>query len=423
MIRYSFGAILASLSLVFAPTWAEAVIVNIEISTEGEPVPGTIITFETEEGEEIPPIEVTELTEEPGSPPELETPLESQPAVPTASSAETEDATPAEETNVTDVTSGSGTKLELPDTFVGKGVVVVVRKDDTLIKREPITLEEGSSDIDIEAYDPADAELGIDFSQPKQCQRGERCDYEIAVTNEGNGIYTGPLFLGGQLHGTLAEPDGEEEWWCRNAGGGRQFCFIQASLEPGASKTWTLSAQLPKRISQSANNCLEIRKLDEGPSGRTDPLVQAVQAGLAAKGISTGRPDGVAGPATRAAMAKYIDQAGLEPSADQAAVFESLFGLSLGRHARLEVSTGKDCENLNLTPQPQTVTKEPKGKSTASKKSGTTSKSSSSNTTSSEARKKERRKRALSTGIGIGIGIGIGAATKGSNKSGRHNRN
>ena len=421
MIRHIVGAILALSAYALGTTWADAVTVNVEISTEGEPVPGTTITFETDGGEDIP-IELTELTEELEPSPEFES---SQPATSEpVTSNETPDETPAlEETDTAGVTPGRGFKVELPDTVVGTGVVVVVRKDDELIKREAVTVEEDSPDIAIEAYDPADAELGIDFSQPKTCGRGERCDYEIAVTNKGNGIYTGPLFLAGQLHGTVAEPNSEEEWWCGSSGGGRQFCLVHASLEPGASKRWTVSAQLPKRIAQSASNCLEIRKLDEGPSGRADPLVQAVQAGLAAKGVGTGLPDGIVGPATKAAMAKYIEQVELEPSADdQAAVFEALFALSPARLARLEVSTGEDCETLDLTPQPQTVTREPKGKSTASKKSGSKPKSSGTKPTPSETSKRERRKRGMDAAIGVGIGIGTGLATKGSKKSSGHHR-
>ena len=113
----------------------------------------------------------------------------------------------------------------------------------------------------------------------------------------------------------------------------------------------------------------------------------------------------------------------METSADQAAVFESLFGLSPARLARLEVATGKDCKKLDLKPQPKTVTREPKGKSTTSKKSGTTSKTSSKKTSTTDTQKKERRKRALGTAIGIGVGIGAGMATQGSSKSGKHHRN
>ena len=415
MIRHIVGAILALSAYAWATTLAQAVIVNIEISTEGEPVPGTTITFETEDGEEIPPIELTELTEEPEPAPDSQS---SEPGT----SDETQDETPArEETDTAGVTPDRGFKVRLPDTMLGKKVVIIVRKDDELIKREPVTMDEEKPDIAIEAYDPADTELGIDLSQPEKCERGQKCDYQIAVTNNGDGIYTGPLFLTGKLYGKAAEPADESEWLCRDAGSGQQICLNRVSLEPGGSQSWTISAQLPKRISKGASNCLEIRTLDEEPSGRSDPLVQAVQVGLATKGINAGRPDGVAGPTTRAAIAKFIEREGLEPSANQSDVFETLFGLSPARLARLGISTANDCEKLDLTPQPQTVTKEPKGKSTASKKSGTTSKSSSSKTTSSEARKKERRKRALSTGIGIGIGIGSGMATKGSKKnSGQH---
>ncbi|HUS95208.1 MAG TPA: hypothetical protein VMX97_00550, partial [Hyphomicrobiaceae bacterium] len=112
MIRHIIGAILALSAFAWATTWAEAVTVNVEISTEGEPVPGTTITFETDDGEDIP-IELTELTEELEPSPEFES---SQPATSEpVTSNKTPDETPAlEETDTAGVTPGRGFKVELP---------------------------------------------------------------------------------------------------------------------------------------------------------------------------------------------------------------------------------------------------------------------------------------------------------------------
>jgi hypothetical protein len=412
MIKRSTGIILGFCAYAWATTSAGAVVVDIDVRTEGEPVPGATISFETQEGEEIPPIELTELTEEPEPSSKSETP---EPAVSGQPQGEQ-----AEEASVPQagVEPGAvegpreGFRVQLPDTILGKDMVVLVHKDDKLIKRETVTVDKDSSAIAIEAYDPADAELDFDLSQPKTCRRGDECDYQIAITNKGDGIYVGPLFLIGQLYGTVVEAADKNEWWCRYAGGGRQICLTYASLEPGGSQNWTVSARLPKRVSQNASNCLEISTLGEAPRGRSEPLVQAIQAGLATKGIDAGRPDGVMGPTTQAAVAQFVQKEGLEASTNQNGVFDALFGLSPERLARLGLSKAKDCEKLALMSEPRTVSKEPKGKPSVSKQPGPKH-------TVTESQKKERRKRALGTAIGVGIGIGAGIAT---HKGGGHER-
>ncbi len=352
---------------------AGAVTVDIDVQSEGEPVPGTTISFETPDGKEVPATEVTELVEEDKP---AETPQQDQPPAqtPPAESETTAAETPAKqppaktepetepEPEVAEVPY-TPFRADLPDTFIGQDIIVVVRKGDELIKREPVRVDPEKPKVDIEAYDPADANLVVETKQPKTCRRGRDCAQHLSVTNTGNGIYTGPVFLTGMLHGTPRSAGEEEnQWTCGYAGGGRQLCQNDVSLQPGETAKWDVTVRLNGKISQQASSCLSVTGLAGQPEGRRDPLLQAVQLGLAKRGINTGRPDGIMGPKTEAAIGRHLEQSELEETSTLPQIFQSLYGISPARLARLGTPEDESCTKLSLLKEKPRVARKKKKK-------------------------------------------------------------
>jgi peptidoglycan hydrolase-like protein with peptidoglycan-binding domain len=167
---------------------------------------------------------------------------------------------------------------------------------------------------------------------------------------------------------------------------------------------------LPGRISQNTSNCLEISRRDEELSGRSEPLVQAIQLGLSAYGLNSGRPDGIKGPKTEAAIGQFADRQGLDPTASLESVFTALFGMRPDRMARLGLAAAKDCAKLALVPPPK------REKPRVSK----TRKPQRSYDDYDEA--DEARDEAIDRAIGIGIGIGLGVLGDRMHRDRRHDR-
>jgi len=331
---------------------ANAVIVDIDIKTEGEPVPGASISFRTPGGEDVPVIQITAVTDEEDPKREVEKdPPTARDKEGTSGTdrADDEDKPQRETDRNNDDPNPGGYRVELPDNFVGQDLIIVVSRDDEVVKRDPVRVDHGKSRVSIEAYDPIDAGLSIQLSQPKKCRRGNKCDYQLEVQNEGAGIYRGPLFLTGVLHGTLLESDKEGDWQCAYSGRGKQICHNQVSLQPGTKQSWSLDFRLPERMSQRASNCLQIDVFNQQSSGRVSPLLMAVQFGLAERGFEVGRPDGIMGPRTEAAMQQFAERDGGGTSEDLPGMFKALFGLSPDRLGRLGISSGKNCQRVALS--------------------------------------------------------------------------
>jgi len=320
---------------------ANAVIVDIDIKTEGEPVPGASISFRTPGGEDVPVIQITAVTDEEDPKREVEKDPPS-----------TRDQEDTSGTDRPDDPNG-GYRVEVPDDFVGQDLIIVVSKDDEVVKRDPVRVDRDTSRVSIEAYDPVDAGLSIQLSQPRKCRRGKDCDYQVEVQNQGAGIYKGPLFLTGVLHGTLLGSGKEGDWQCAYSGRGKQICHNQVSLQPGTKQSWSLGFRLPKRMSQRASNCLQIDVFNQQASGRVNPLLMAVQLGLAERGFEVGRPDGIMGPKTAAAMQQFAERDGSGTAEDLPGMFKALFGISPDRLARLGISGGKNCQRVALFSPPR----------------------------------------------------------------------
>lgn len=351
-----------SAGLLLAPP-ADAVIVDIDIETEGEPVPGASISFRTPDGKKVPDIQVTAVPEEPEEVEEDEPgrvvvldipPVRVDEEKPETKRPERE-SDPQRETDPDkpDKPRPGRHRVDLPDNLIGRDLVVVVTKDDEVVKRDPVRVDKETSRIAVEAYDPVDASLSIKLAQGKKCRRGKTCNYKLEVQNDGAGIYKGPLFLTGVLHGTVRGSGEQDGWQCAYSGRGKQICHSQVALQPGASQSWVLGARLPKRMSQRASNCLEIDVFSQRVTGRVNPVLMAVQLGLVGQGLKVGQPDGIMGPKTEAALRQYTGRDGYEGSDDLADVFKALYGLSPARLGRLGISGRKHCKRVALFAAPK----------------------------------------------------------------------
>ena len=363
MKQHGFSWVLAMSVGMALATPANAVIVDIDIETEGEPVPGASISFRTPDGRKVPDIQVTAVPEEPeqdeGDEPGRVVELDIPPVRVGEEKPETErpekEPDPQRETDPDKPgkPKPGRHRVDLPDNLVGRDLVVVVTRDDEVVKRDPVKVEQGTSRIAVEAYDPVDARLSVKLAQDKKCRRGKTCNYRLEVQNDGTGIYKGPLFLTGVLHGTVSRPGEQGGWQCAYSGRGKQICHSQVALQPGAKQSWTLGSRLPRRMSQRASNCLEIDVFNQQATGRVNTLLMAVQLGLAGQGLKVGRPDGIDGPKTQAALRQFTEQDGYEGSDDLNDVFKALYGLSPARLSRLGISGRKHCKRVALYAPPK----------------------------------------------------------------------
>ena len=390
---------------------ARAVTVDIDITREGEPVPGITITLETPDGTEIPTgdlaLELDDPDEATATSPQETAAEEEPPASVAEEEVDEPPVTATAEDAPAEVPSGR-IALVVPDDAVGRDLLLVLREDGKVVKREPVRIVPDQPALAIEAYDPADARLSLEITQDKACRAGETCRFDVHLRNDGSGIYTGPLFLTGTLHGTVA--DGSE-LDCLPSGAGRHLCHGNVALEPGTTLSRRLDLRLPRGLSRRAPNCLEIARLDEGPAGRADPLVRAVQMALATPGNDVGRPDGILGPRTQAAVDAYRETQGLDPEVGLDEVYAALYGAPPRRLARLGLGTARHCAAVALVaepkpqPQPRTVRSvDPKPRK--AKEAVETS----------AQRRQARRQRSVdpadildNPAVRIGIGIGLGS--------------
>lgn len=372
MKQYGLSWVLAmSVGMMLAMP-AAAVIVDIDIETEGEPVPGASISFRTPDGKDVPDIQVTAVPEEPEEVEEDEpgrvVELDIPPVRVDEEKPETKrpekERDPQRETDPDkpDKPRPGRYRVDLPDELIGRELVVVVTRDDEVVKRDPVKVEQDTSRIAVEAYDPVDASLSIKLAQDKKCRRGKTCNYKLEVRNDGAGIYKGPLFLTGVLHGAVRKPGKQDGWQCAYSGRGKQICHSQVALQPGAAQSWTLGARLPGRMSQKSSNCLEIDVFSQEVTGRVNPLLMAVQLGLAGRGHKVGRPDGIMGPKTAAALRQFTEQDGYEGTEELNDVFKALYGLTPARLGRLGISSRKHCKRVALYAPPKRAKRVTKAK-------------------------------------------------------------
>ncbi len=411
------GLIISTLALALMTSTALAVTVNIEVTDMGEPVPGTEISFETIDGE---PIDLSMLLEE--EPPSDASsmadakpePMKDDPKEPlkddmaesgtmtdppmdkTAKNMANSDSAMKEGSEMANADNpdvSDGQDFTLDDGLIGQQIRVLVRKDGKLIKTQQLALDQSSSKLAIAAYDPKDAMISANISQPKPCKAGKACDFLVSVSNRGEGIYEGPVFWRGSLPAEVGKAlTATGAWYCAALRRGKTLCHMSQSLQPGEQKDFAITASL--RQSHASNVCLKTENAVQDGPGRANPLVSVLQLGLARAGHSAGRPDGLAGPKTAKAIANYAQEANLEGEPDQATLFDSLYGYPLQDYARLPDAKGSNCIKLALIAPPRKVIKKTTRSSTSKPR----------RTTKKAVPKRVLKKPSVSFSLSIGIG-------------------
>jgi uncharacterized repeat protein (TIGR01451 family) len=154
------------------------------------------------------------------------------------------------------------------------------------------------------------------------CDAGGPCPFEISVSNQGPGIYDGPLHIidsatpaGVRLAGHGAAP-----WSCRSEAGETRCSHPPLRLRPGDSKSLSLTLRTSGSTSGGARNCASL-----GWSG--EMRIMRVQAALNDLGFEAGTVDGKIGSRTRSALRAYQQGAGLPVTGDiDEPVLRQLFG-------------------------------------------------------------------------------------------------
>jgi len=178
-------------------------------------------------------------------------------------------------------------------------------------------------------------ELAVTKVTPPVCDWERECVFLISVTNNGPGVYTGPILLAdfaevGDLTG--ASPG----WTCDQAfAPGPVYCWGDPfALEPGESAFLQLGFNMPipggpppPVDDRVATNCAFV-----GWTGafEGEDRVFAVETALTLRGYPAGPIDGLVDPALMAAVAAYRADAGLPPGGIDDALYASLYPGSAG---------------------------------------------------------------------------------------------
>jgi uncharacterized repeat protein (TIGR01451 family) len=139
----------------------------------------------------------------------------------------------------------------------------------------------------------------------RNCVSGQRCDFEVTVTNNGAVAYNGPLRVN-----DVADPSGRliasgpRPWRCSARRGSFNCTHPVTTLAPGESRTLALGLRPVRSGARSLENCARLAWVDAD-------RVRAVQHALNTIGFPSGRPDGRVGPNTRRAVRGFQEAAGL----------------------------------------------------------------------------------------------------------------
>ena len=323
-VAYMTGIIYLTLNTAWAVT------LEVDLVSEGEPVPQAEIVFETEDGEEIDVVLITELdssdstqtddsdtsgTDQTTADPDSDetTRDDSQTTQPSDSTITTtpKDSTVTDTNRAEDkpsITTDETGKLVVSfgDQFLGKKIYLVLKNGDKSVKRESVLLKSESNAHKVDV--PAIA-LAVTHDKAKNCTIGSHCTFNTIITNQSLNTYKGPLIVENEVS-TSASVGKVKEWNCQNARRGQSLCLLeQAEIEPGESVLLPLSLKmnsLPN--SKNRNRCARIfwPQMNQ-PLADSRQNIQLAQLGTNAKGYKAGRADGVMGPKTKAAFQQLLN--------------------------------------------------------------------------------------------------------------------
>ncbi len=152
-----------------------------------------------------------------------------------------------------------------------------------------------------------------------RCTAGEPCRFSVTVTNKGPGAWSGPISIADQITPATTRLTGSSpsEWMCKGSGGNVTCGLAELTLAPGASRALSLTFTTSRSAKGTLKNCA---RLDwAGPT-----VIEAVQLALNNAGYAAGKPDGIAGSRTNAAIAAYRKAKGLQGSGIDNALLQSL---------------------------------------------------------------------------------------------------
>lgn len=152
-----------------------------------------------------------------------------------------------------------------------------------------------------------------------RCTAGEPCRFSVTVTNKGPGAWSGALSIADQITPASTRLTGSSpsEWACKGSGGNVACGLAELTLAPGASRALSLTFTTQRSAKGTLKNCA---RLDwAGPT-----VIEAVQLALNNAGYAAGKPDGIAGSRTNAAIAAYRKAKGLQGSGIDNALLQSL---------------------------------------------------------------------------------------------------
>lgn len=157
-------------------------------------------------------------------------------------------------------------------------------------------------------------------ARQRDCVSGQRCDFEVTITNNGAVAYNGPLRVS-----DVADPAGRlisagpRPWRCSERRGTVSCTHPVTTLAPDQSRTLSLSFRPVRSGARSLENCARLAWVDAD-------RVRAVQSALNTLGFPSGRPDGRVGPNTRRAVRGFQEAAGLPVTGRiDAALMQRLF--------------------------------------------------------------------------------------------------
>lgn len=368
-------AMVACLAALATP--ALAVTVDVDVVSNGEPVPGATVSFETETGVVVPP--------------------EPPPAPSTQQAGKLADGTvpPATVSTV------------LPDEMLGKPLTAVISKDGKVVKRHQVTVTDKETRVSVEAYDPADAALSINIDRPESCDSKTGCDLSVAIANDGTGIYEGPIFITLKLPGLDKEDFAASGSWldCAEKKGGGWLCRLDVSIEPLKHVTVALPLHPAAGQALPSGACVSLLAIDAA-SERSTSLMMALQLGLVLQGAQLGAIDGKGGPRTASATAALGLPSDVKPETLLNEAFGKLFSKDAIALSRLGIDGREACVSLRRGTV-STKNKPPKSSSS------TTARKKTSTGQAPKEKPKPKTKTSKSSkpskgGIGVDVEIGIG---------------
>ena len=172
--------------------------------------------------------------------------------------------------------------------------------------------------VDPDVTQAADLALAKLANQGR-CTAGEPCRFSVSVTNKGPGTWSGALSVADQITPATTRLTGSSpsEWACKGGGGNVSCNLADLTLAPGASRALSLTFTTARSARGTLKNCARIDW-----AGRT--VIEAVQLALNNAGFQVGKPDGIAGSRTNAAIAAYRKAKGLGGSGIDNPLLQSL---------------------------------------------------------------------------------------------------